>query len=119
MREATRLHERNHNFDDPFYVTENSRVQNGVTIAGIVWALTTGHFFNRHPATWISPMLDVQLPLPALGLLSLFVMTWLQVGYRAYNIVGNHARASADLKEAARFGNEAARVLLKNQGGTR
>ncbi len=48
-------------YDDPFYVTENHQVQNGITLEGIQWAFTTGHVANWHPLTWISHMLDVQL----------------------------------------------------------
>jgi tetratricopeptide (TPR) repeat protein len=47
-------------FDDPFYVTENNHVQNGITLEGIRWAFTTGQVANWHPLTWISHMLDVQ-----------------------------------------------------------
>jgi protein O-mannosyl-transferase len=49
------------NFDDPEYVTENPRVQNGLTWGGIVWALTTHYASNWHPLTWASHMLDVTL----------------------------------------------------------
>ncbi len=49
------------NYDDPVHVTENNRVQNGITLEGIRWAFTTGHAWNWHPLTWISHMLDVQL----------------------------------------------------------
>ncbi len=49
------------NYDDTFYVTENNHVQNGITMEGIQWALTTVHVENWHPLTWISHMLDVQL----------------------------------------------------------
>jgi tetratricopeptide (TPR) repeat protein len=47
-------------FDDPFYVTENAQVRNGITLEGIRWAFTTGHVANWHPLTWISHMVDVQ-----------------------------------------------------------
>ncbi|MCK9418060.1 MAG: tetratricopeptide repeat protein [Nitrospirae bacterium] len=49
------------NYDDPYYVTKNPHVQNGVTLEGIRWAFTTIHFANWHPLTWISHMTDVQL----------------------------------------------------------
>lgn len=55
---------RHHDFiemDDPKYVTENVQVQSGLSLEGIRWALTTTHFFNWHPLTWISYMTDVQL----------------------------------------------------------
>jgi Tfp pilus assembly protein PilF len=46
------------NYDDPVYVTENPRVQAGLTPEGIRWALTTGAAANWHPVTWISHMVD-------------------------------------------------------------
>ncbi|MGH7953147.1 MAG: tetratricopeptide repeat protein, partial [Limisphaerales bacterium] len=49
------------NYDDQDYVTENSVVQNGLTLAGIKWAFTTFHASNWHPLTWLSLMLDDQL----------------------------------------------------------
>jgi len=49
------------NYDDNEYVTENSHIQDGMTMKGIRWAFTTGHVANWHPLTWISHMLDVQL----------------------------------------------------------
>ncbi len=49
------------NYDDPYYVTKNKPVQNGITLEGVRWAFTTFHFANWHPLTWISHMLDVQL----------------------------------------------------------
>jgi tetratricopeptide (TPR) repeat protein len=54
---------RNHrfvDFDDNIYVTENSHIQDGLTIQGLHWAFTTGYAKNWHPLTWISHMLDVQ-----------------------------------------------------------
>ncbi len=48
-------------FDDSDYITQNAHVKNGVTMAGIRWALTSGDVSNWHPLTWISHMLDVQL----------------------------------------------------------
>jgi tetratricopeptide (TPR) repeat protein len=49
------------NFDDPLYVTENSRVQQGLSWSGIKWAFTTQSASNWHPLTWLSHMLDCQL----------------------------------------------------------
>ena len=49
------------NFDDPVYVTENSYIQSGITLAGIRWALSTTHAEFWHPLTWLSLMLDYQL----------------------------------------------------------
>lgn len=55
---------RNHEFigyDDDGYVTENPRVQNGLTLKNIIWAFKSTHKSNWHPLTWLSHMLDVQL----------------------------------------------------------
>lgn len=49
------------NFDDPSYVTENPYVLQGVSVAGLRWALTTGTMANWNPLTWLSHMVDVQL----------------------------------------------------------
>ena len=51
------------NYDDPYYVTENPRVQAGLTQAGLVWAFTQLHGEHTywHPVTWLSHMLDCQL----------------------------------------------------------
>ena len=48
-------------YDDQDYVTQNARVQEGLTAAGVKWAFTTGHAANWHPLTWISHMLDVSM----------------------------------------------------------
>lgn len=48
-------------FDDPLVVTENPEVLQGLSIAGIKWAFTTGHFANWAPLTWLSHQLDVTL----------------------------------------------------------
>ncbi|MFN0006544.1 MAG: tetratricopeptide repeat protein [Planctomycetota bacterium] len=47
--------------DDDEYVTENLRVQAGLTWDGLAWAFTTAHAANWHPLTWLSHMLDVEL----------------------------------------------------------
>ena len=49
------------NLDDNDYVTQNPRVQTGITWSGVVWAFTTGHSANWHPLTWLSHMLDCQI----------------------------------------------------------
>jgi len=49
------------NLDDNDYVTQNVRVQAGITWRGVVWAFTTGHSANWHPLTWLSHMLDCEL----------------------------------------------------------
>jgi Flp pilus assembly protein TadD len=48
-------------YDDDVYVYENEVVLEGLTVAGVRWAFTTGHAGNWHPVTWLSHMLDVSL----------------------------------------------------------
>src|ERR1039458_5101044 len=48
-------------FDDSDYVTENLKVQAGLTPQSIAWAFETSHAANWHPLTWLSHMLDAQL----------------------------------------------------------
>jgi tetratricopeptide (TPR) repeat protein len=36
-------------------------VQNGLTLAGVRWAFTTGYASNWHPVTWLSHMTDCEL----------------------------------------------------------
>lgn len=45
-------------YDDPDYVTENLRIQAGLTLRGIEWAFTSFHAGNWHPVTWLSHMFD-------------------------------------------------------------
>ena len=47
-------------YDDQQYVTDNPRVQAGLTWNGLVWAFGY-HAGNWHPLAWLSHMLDVQL----------------------------------------------------------
>ena len=49
------------NYDDPIYVTDNTRVQSGLSIEGVRWAFTTGRTGNWHPVTWLSHLLDYEL----------------------------------------------------------
>jgi tetratricopeptide (TPR) repeat protein len=49
------------NLDDTAYVTENRRVQDGITLEGVRWAFTTNRSANWHPLTWLSHMLDCEL----------------------------------------------------------
>ena len=49
------------NWDDTLYVTENGRVQQGLTIQNAAWALTARHAGNWHPLAWMSHMADVSL----------------------------------------------------------
>ena len=47
-------------YDDQQYVTDNPRVQAGLTWAGFIWAFGF-HAGNWHPLAWLSHMLDSQL----------------------------------------------------------
>jgi protein O-mannosyl-transferase len=49
------------NFDDGQYVLDNPHIQQGITVRGLSWALTSGYAANWHPLTWMSHMLDCQL----------------------------------------------------------
>jgi protein O-mannosyl-transferase len=49
------------NYDDPSYVTANSHVKAGLSVESIGWAFSTFFFYNWHPLTWISHMLDIQI----------------------------------------------------------
>ena len=49
------------NYDDNQYVTQNHHVQAGLTLKSIKWAFTSAEFYNWHPLTWLSHMLDSQL----------------------------------------------------------
>ncbi len=49
------------NFDDNIYVTGNSHVHSGITLAGFRWAFSTTYAEFWHPLTWLSLMLDYQL----------------------------------------------------------
>jgi hypothetical protein len=54
----------NHEFvgyDDNDYVSENARVQNGLTLDNLIWAFKTTHTGYWHPLTLLSHMLDVEL----------------------------------------------------------
>jgi hypothetical protein len=48
------------NYDDPSYVTSNDHVKAGITADSVKWAFTTFYFYNWHPLTWVSHMLDIQ-----------------------------------------------------------
>lgn len=47
--------------DDPRFVTENARVQAGITPENIKWAFSTTYFCFYFPLTWMSHMLDCQI----------------------------------------------------------
>lgn len=49
------------NMDDPNYVTDNFRIQAGLTLGNVVWAFSThNQALLWHPLTWISHMADCQ-----------------------------------------------------------
>jgi len=48
-------------WDDPDYIYENSHIAQGVTMASVKWAFSSGYAGNWHPLTWISHMVDVEL----------------------------------------------------------
>ena len=48
-------------WDDPVYVSENPKVQLGLTVDNLKWAFTT-HFYGLwHPLAWLSHMADVMV----------------------------------------------------------
>jgi hypothetical protein len=49
------------NYDDPFIVTMNENIRDGLTMQGIRWAFTTPCEGNWIPLSWLSHMLDIQL----------------------------------------------------------
>src|SRR3954470_6027173 len=49
------------NYDDAQYITDNTRLQSGLTAENVAWAFTSGYASNWHPLTWISHMLDCQI----------------------------------------------------------
>jgi hypothetical protein len=49
------------NFDDPKYVYKNPHIQAGMTSESIIWSSTTTYAANRHPLTWLSHIIDVEL----------------------------------------------------------
>jgi protein O-mannosyl-transferase len=48
-------------WDDDAYVTDNTHVRTGLTLANMRWAFTSFDQSNWHPVTWLSHMLDCQL----------------------------------------------------------
>ncbi len=49
------------NYDDPVYVSHNPHVREGLSLAGLRWALTSGEGANWFPTTRLSHLLDAQL----------------------------------------------------------
>ncbi len=61
---AVYLQVRNHNFvklDDTLYITDNKKVQNGLTKDSIIWAFTTDYAAYWMPLTWLSHMMDCHI----------------------------------------------------------
>jgi tetratricopeptide (TPR) repeat protein len=48
-------------WDDDAYVTDNTHVRTGLTLANTRWAFTSFEQSNWHPVTWLSHMLDCQV----------------------------------------------------------
>ncbi len=48
-------------YDDPGYVTNNPSIRGGVTWESARWAFTSTYFYNWHPLTWLSYIVDYQL----------------------------------------------------------
>jgi len=66
--------------DDPFYVTENPNVQQGITPDSLVWAFRATDAANWHPVTWLSHMLDCELFGPRPG-----GPHWMNLGWHIAN----------------------------------
>jgi Tfp pilus assembly protein PilF len=49
------------NLDDPEYVTRNAHVRRGLTVDGVVWAVTSTEAANWFPVTRLSHLLDVEI----------------------------------------------------------
>jgi len=49
------------NFDDDSLICNNPNVRGGLTLHGVLWALSTSYFDFWHPLTWWSHMLDCTL----------------------------------------------------------
>lgn len=49
------------NFDTHNYLIHNPHISDGLTTSTLSWSMTTFYFFNWHPMTWISYLIDVEL----------------------------------------------------------
>ena len=49
------------NFDDPYFVIQNSHIRSGITPDEIRWAFSTRFFGLWHPLVWLSFIFDYQL----------------------------------------------------------
>jgi len=81
------------NYDDDRYITENTRIHNGITRESFIWAFKTNACANWHPLTWLSHALDcglfgpnpaghhaVNLLFHAINVLLLFGLLWRMTG---------------------------------------
>ncbi len=48
-------------YDDPWIVSENPHLRDGLTVKAIVWAFTDSRYDWWHPLTWLSHLVDIQL----------------------------------------------------------
>jgi len=46
------------NYDDDYYITDNLRVQKGISVESLKWSFTTTYYYNWHPLTWLSHAAD-------------------------------------------------------------
>ena len=49
------------NYDDDYYIIQNSHVRAGLTWSTVTWAFHSTELSNWHPVTWLSHALDVQM----------------------------------------------------------
>ncbi len=102
------------NCDDDLYVYNNPQVTKGLTLTGIVWALTHNHAGFWHPLTSISHMLDCQLYglnagghhltnvlLHAVTAILLFLVLRRMMGLRSNNSIGAAATQAGTLWSSA------------------
>ncbi len=48
-------------YDDTYYVSQNSYIQNGLNLKVVKWAFLESYSSNWHPITWLSHLLDIEL----------------------------------------------------------
>ena len=48
------------NYDDQGYVVENTKIQHGLNLESVRWALTSTDATNWHPLTWISHIIEAE-----------------------------------------------------------
>src|SRR6266481_6098305 len=49
------------NYDDDYYIIQNSHVRSGLSWKTVVWAFQSTELSNWHPVTWLSHAFDVQV----------------------------------------------------------